>query len=148
MKVILLEKINKLGGLGDEISVKPGFARNYLFPKYKAVLANKKNRIFFQEKMKEIEIDNEINIQKSKQKEQILKNIELKFFVKTSEKGNFFGSINVKNIINLLKENGVEVEKNDIKIKEIINQIGTYNITIDLKNNIKIDKKLSVMKEE
>ena len=51
MKVILLEKINNLGNLGEEIMVKPGFARNYLFPKYKAVLSNKKNREFFQKKI-------------------------------------------------------------------------------------------------
>lgn len=55
MKIILLEKIDNLGNLGDEIFVKPGFARNFLFPKYKAVLASKKNRSFFQAKIKEIE---------------------------------------------------------------------------------------------
>jgi large subunit ribosomal protein L9 len=148
MKVILLEKIPSLGNLGDEILVKPGFARNYLFPKYKAVLANKKNRDFFQNKIKEIEKNNEIDIEKLKEKQEIINNLELEIKVKASESGKLFGSITNKHISQLFDKYNVSVMKNEIEASEIINTVGIHNITINLKNNIKIDKKLSVIKED
>merc|ERR1712110_521043 len=103
-KVILLEKVNNLGNLGDEIIVKPGFARNFLFPKYKAVLANKKNRSFFQEKIKEIEKQNDFDIKKSQEKKNKIKEIKLEIFAKVSEKGNLFGSVTNKSINQLFKK--------------------------------------------
>jgi len=148
MKVILLEKIPSLGNLGDEILVKPGFARNYLFPKYKAVLANKKNRDFFQNKIKEIEKNNDANIEKLKEKQNIIDNIKLEIKVKASDSGKLFGSITNKHISQLFEQHNISVMKSDIETNEIINTIGSHNITINLKNNIKIDKTLSVIKED
>jgi large subunit ribosomal protein L9 len=148
MKVILLEKINNLGNLGDEILVKPGFARNFLFPKYKAVLANQKNRSFFQEKIKEIERKNDLNIKETQDKKNIINGMKLAIYVKSSEKGKLFGSITSKNIVQLFEKHNVKIEKNDIKIDSVINTIGDHNITIHLKNNIKIEKTLSVIREE
>lgn len=148
MKVILLEKIPSLGNLGDEILVKPGFARNYLFPKYKAVLSNKKNRDFFQKKLKEIEKNNHENIEKIKEKQNIINDIKLEIKVKASDSGKLFGSITNKHISQLFEKHDISIMKSDIEVSEIINIVGIHNITINLKNNIKVDKTLSVIKED
>lgn len=148
MKIILLEKINNLGNLGEEVKVKPGFARNFLFPKYKAVLSNKKNKSFFHEKIKEIERKNDLSIKKSQNRQDQVKNIKLEVSAKVSEKGNLFGSITNKNISLLFQEHGLKIDKNDIKINSVINQIGDHNIIINLENNIKVEKTLSVIREE
>jgi len=148
MKVILLEKINNLGILGEEVTVKPGFARNYLFPKYKAVLSNKKNRSFFQEKIEEIEKKNELSIKQSEEKKIKINNVKLEIRVKSSEKGKLFGSITSKHIIQIFEKHKIDIEKNEVQIQNIINQIGEHDIVINLKNNIKIKKVLSVIKEE
>merc|ERR1712157_255859 len=98
MKIILLEKVNNLGNLGDEVVVKPGFARNFLFPKYKAVLANKKNKSFFQEKIKEMEVKNDLNTRESRDKQDAINKINLEISARVSENGKLFGSITNKNI--------------------------------------------------
>jgi len=147
MKVILLEKISKLGNLGEEIIVKSGFARNFLFPKYKAIISNKKNRLFFQNKLKEIEKNNIINIEKTKEKEKIINELSLVIKSKCSDKGKLFGSITNKNISSLLESHNVYVQKSDIDTQGIINQLGKYEILINLKNNIKIKKEISIVQE-
>jgi len=148
MKVILLEKIQKLGDLGQEISVKAGFARNYLFPQYKAIIANKKNKLFLSKKLKEIEKNNALEIEKIKEKENIINNIELKIIAKASDKGKLFGSITNKNIASIFEKHNIIIPKNDINTQCIINEIGSYEIIINLKNNIKIIKQLNVIKEQ
>jgi len=148
MKVILLEKINNLGNLGEEVNVKPGFARNYLFPKYKAVLANKKNTLFFQEKIKEIEKKNLLDAKQAEEKKDKIDNINLQISVKASEKGKLFGSITSKNIVQAFEKQNITLEKNEIQIQSVINKLGDHDIVISLKNNIKIKKVLSVIREE
>jgi len=148
MKVILLEKIQKLGDLGQEISVKSGFARNYLFPQYKAIVSNKKNKLFISKKLQELEKNNVHDAEKLKEKEESINNIELKIIAKASDKGKLFGSITNKNIAAIFEKNDIMIPKNDINTQCIINEIGSYEIIINLKNNIKIKKQLNVIKEE
>ena len=148
MKIILLEKIHNLGSLGEEVIVKPGFARNYLFPNYKAVLANKRNRSFFQNKIKEIEKKNNLDMKELELKKEAINNMQLEMSVKSSEKGKLFGSVTNKHISKLFEENDIKVEKNEIKIDGVINKTGDYEIFINLKNNIKVKKTLSVKKED
>jgi large subunit ribosomal protein L9 len=148
MKVILLEKIRNLGNLGQEIPVKPGFARNYLFPQYKAVLANKKNRSFFEKKIMEIEKKNNIDALELEKKKLLLEGTQLEIKAKSSEKGKLFGSITSKNICQLLEKKNIIIEKNDVQIDNIINEVGEHRITINLKNNVKVDINLLVTREE
>jgi large subunit ribosomal protein L9 len=148
MKVILLEKIQNLGKLGDEIEVKPGFARNYLFPKYKAVLSNKKNRSFFEKKIQEIEKNNNIDKEEANKKKDLIESMKLEMQVKTSDGNKLFGSVTNKNIAQIFEENNISIEKNDIEIEGIINKIGEYDIKINLKNNVKMTKKLSIISEK
>jgi len=128
MKVILLEKIQNLGNIGEEILVKSGFARNYLFPKYKAVLANKKNRDFFSKKIEEIEKNNLMDIEKTREKENIIKNMNIEISVKTTDNEKLFGSITNKHISTLFEKNNISV---DVKIglseEEIIKIIPDYD---------------------
>lgn len=128
--------------------MKSGYARNYLFPQYKAVLSNKKNRDFFQNKINEIEKNNSAEMEKIKTKLDIIKNLKLETKVKCSEKGKLFGSITSKNISMVFKKHDIEIEKVNIKMNGIINQIGKHEITINLANNINIKKILSVVKED
>lgn len=147
MQVILLEKHQNLGNLGEEVFVKSGFARNYLFPKYKAVIANKKNRLFFEKKIAEVKKNNLLNIEKIKEKEKKILDLDLKILVKITDKGKLFGSITSKDVIKLLKKNSIVISKNSIIIKDIIDKPGIYNIIININNNIKVNKKLSVIKD-
>merc|ERR1711976_162061 len=126
MKVILLEKIQNFGNLGDEIIVKSGFARNYLFPKYKAVLSNKKNKAFFADKIKEIETKNTLDVKKAKEMEKNINDIKLEIKVKSSENGKLFGSITNKHILQIFEKSGLLIKKNSIIIKNVINKIGNH----------------------
>lgn len=147
MKIILLEKINNLGNIGDEVLVRPGFARNYLFPKYKAVLSNKKNRLFFKDKIKDIEKTNKKENEEVKNKEEKIKQLEVNIKVKCSTKGSLFGSVSNKQISQFFKENNIDLEKNDIEVQNVINKIGKYEIIINVGKNKKIKKNISVLEE-
>ena len=131
MKVILTTNIKKLGKMGDTVLVKPGYARNYLFPNNMALRENKKNAEQYDKIKDEIKKNEEIKFIEARKLVDSIKKIELKFSKEADEKNQLYGSISKKEIIDLLMENKLKVKSDDITIKTQIKSIGEHFIEIN-----------------
>lgn len=137
MDVILLEKIENLGDLGDKVSVKPGYARNYLIPKAKAKYATAENLKEFEEKKEELEKAAKENLERALVRKDKLDGIVIKIAVEANDEGQLFGSISPYEIEKQLQEDGHEVSRSEIRMPDgAIKNIGEYAITIHLSAEI------------
>ncbi|WP_343189927.1 50S ribosomal protein L9 [Buchnera aphidicola] len=147
MKIILYKKVTKLGEKGNVVSVKPGYARNFLFPTGKAILASKENIEKFDKikVLKKKKIANKILFFKNLQHK--IKNLKkLKIFVKSSKKGKLFGSVNAKIISNNLNKIGIKIDKKNIYIRnKFIKKLGIYNIFFKLYKNINASMDIEIL---
>ena len=114
--MILLERVNNLGDLGDEVSVKAGFARNFLLPKKKAVQANDANRAVFEERRKELEDAANEKLSAAKERAEALNEYLLTVQVKAGEEDRLFGSVGTQDIADALVSKGLEVERSEIRL--------------------------------
>ena len=146
MKVILTTNIKKLGKVGDQVVVKDGFARNFLF-RNKMALRDNKNNLQYYEKIKE-----EIIIKENEKKDKALKLIEdikkidIKFIKEADEKDQLYGAVSKKEIINFLSENNITLLSDDIKIINPIRLLGEHTISINPYIGIEADIKISVLR--
>ena len=147
MEIILLDKIDNLGNVGDVVTVKPGYARNYLFPKGLAVRSSKRNIAFVEEKRKNIEL----KIAKEEQASQAifdsLKNVEILMQVEVGENDKLFGSVTAMDLQKALYEQNIEIEKQDILLDNPIKSLGEYDIPIKVTSSLKQNIKVSVVKK-
>ena len=147
MEIILLDKIDNLGNVGDVVKVKPGYARNYLFPKGLAVRSSKRNIAFVEEKRKNIEL----KIAKEEQASQAifdsLKNVEILMEVEVGENDKLFGSVTTMDLQKSLNEQNIEIEKQDILLDNPIKSLGAYDIPIKVTSSLKQNIKLNVVKK-
>ena len=147
MEIILLDKIDNLGNVGDVVSVKPGYARNYLFPKGLAVRSSKRNIAFVEEKRKNIEL----KIAKEEQANQAifdsLKNVEILMEVEVGENDKLFGSVTTMDLQKALNDQNIEIEKQDILLDNPIKSLGVYDIPIKVTTSLKQNIKVNVVKK-
>ena len=142
MKILLLEKINRLGDLGDEIQVKPGYARNYLVPQGKACYATPENRKVFEGRKEKLQQAEQEKIEHANQRHTKLHGLVVTLPARVSSNSKLFGSVTQADIIKSIKSMcDVGVEK-----KEIINmpggairELGEYNITVQLHSDVRAD---------
>jgi large subunit ribosomal protein L9 len=133
MQVILLENIKKLGTIGQKVEVNDGYARNFLIKNKKALLASKKNIEYFEKQKTEINKKNEIEKEKAKEISKSINNIELEIFKEAMDNGQLYGSINIKEIVSLIKnQKKVEISAEKIEIKGQIKSTGTFKVFINL----------------
>ena len=132
MEVILLERIEKLGQMGDVVKVKDGFARNFLLPQKKALRASEDNLAYFEKEKVTLEAN---NLKQKQEAEVILKkldNFNLIIIRQAGETGQLYGSVNTNDIKTSLDENGFIVEKNQIKLVKPIKELGVHNVSVNL----------------
>ena len=148
MNVILLEKIGNLGDLGDEVSVKPGFARNYLLPQGKAVTADVENRTIFEGRRAELEASANEKLAEANTRAEKLVDKELSIAVKSGEEGRLYGSVGTQNIADALTADGIPVERSEIRMPEgVIRVLGEYDIAIQLHTDVTAQIKVVVVPE-
>ena len=148
MNVILLEKIGNLGDLGDEVSVKPGFARNYLLPQGKAVTADDENRTIFEGRRAELEASAKEKLAEANTRAEKLADKELSIAVKSGEEGRLYGSVGTQNIADALTAEGIPVERSEIRMPEgVIRVLGEYEIAIQLHTDVTAQIKVVVVPE-
>ncbi|MCV2508626.1 MAG: 50S ribosomal protein L9 [Candidatus Lightella neohaematopini] len=132
MIVILLCKINKLGNVGDKVAVKDGYARNFLLPNKKALVANKDNLLFFNNKKIQLEkelADYEYKITDKVNKIKELNNITI--LAKVGKNNKIFGSINSNHIVKYMKNHGIYLKNKEINLPiKSIRKLGSYDVTI------------------
>ena len=132
MEVILLEKITKLGDIGEVVKVKDGFARNYLLPNKIAVRASEQNKKQFNEEREKFE---KANLEKKKAAELALSTLPKNVIIyrEASEQGALFGSVTSRDLIKILKEKcKTEYNAKDIVLKQNIKNLGTFNAEVIL----------------
>ena len=147
MKVILKETIESLGIIGSEVSVADGYARNYLLPQQKAVIATPQNRnMLAQEKVKfDIQIAKEKKI--AEEMAERLQGIVCQIAAKVSEEERLYGSITVRDIIEALAKQDVQVEKRMVLLKETIKNLGSYQVPIRVYRDVEPEITVEIVPE-
>ena len=148
MNIILLESVNNLGDLGDEVNVKPGFARNFLIPKGKAVQANADNRAEFEGRRAELESAADDKLAVATSRAEKLTELALTLVVKTGEEDRLYGSVGTQDIANALVAEGHEVARSEVRMPEgVIRIAGEYDISLQLHSEVTVDIKVNVVPE-
>ena len=132
MEVILLERIEKLGQMGDVVKVKDGFARNFLLPQKKALRASEDNLAYFEKERVTLEAN---NLKQKQEAEIILDKLDkfnLIIIRQAGETGQLYGSVNANDVKIALNENQFIVEKNQIKLDKPIKELGVHNVSVKL----------------
>ena len=131
MKVILTTTIKKLGKIGDTVTVKPGFARNFLFPNNMALRENEKNIEYYEKIKDEIKENEENKLNEAKKIVEEIKNIKITFTKEADEKDQLYGSISKKEILDYLSSFKIKIKSDDILIKDQIKSVGEHKIEIN-----------------
>ena len=143
MEIILLESIDRLGGLGDLVNVRPGFARNYLLPKGKAKLATPENIAEIEVRRAELEKHEKDVLAAAKARAKQLEGLEVTITAKSGSEGKLFGSVTTMEIAEALAEKGIEVDRRKILLDQPIKTLGEH--TVDIKINAGVDSTIKVV---
>ena len=132
MDIILLERVAKLGQIGDVVSVKNGFARNFLLPQKKALRATKANLAVFEVQRKDIEANNLVAKSEAEALVAKMTNISVILIRQAGESGQLFGSVSSRDIADALDATGYKVGKNQVILNRALKTLGLYDITVRL----------------
>ena len=144
MEVILLERVEKLGGIGDVVNVKNGFARNYLLPNKKALRANEANRKVFEANRAKIEAD---NAERRSDAEKAAKGVDgktVQLIRQASNTGQLYGSVSARDIAEALEAVGAKVAKSQVVLDHPIKAIGMHDVKIALHPEVAVTVKVNV----
>ena len=130
MEVILLERIEKIGKLGDVVKVKDGYARNYLLPQKKALRANKENIEIYKKQKKVYEEKNADLLKEAQSKAKTVDNLSISLIKQASDSGQLYGSVTAREISDTIKSLGHDIQTKQIQLKKAIKEIGTHKIKI------------------
>lgn len=148
MQIILLEKVANLGELGDQVTVKPGYARNFLFPQNKAVPATKANIEQFEARRAELESAAASKLEEAQARKEKIESIELSVAVRAGDEGKLFGSLGNRDIAELATEAGVELNKSEVRLPTgPIRSVGEFDLNIHLHPEVDAVLKLHVVAE-
>lgn len=148
VKVILLQRVSKLGYIGDVVNVKPGYARNYLLPKKIALRATKENLKYFEDQKEKIQKDNEIAKNAAQQVADQMGKLTISLVRQASEKGQLYGSVTSRDIADAIKEQGYKVKASQVNLNAPIKTLGVYEVNVDLHPEISVMVQLSIAKSE
>ena len=148
MQIILLEKVVNLGGLGDVVKVKDGYARNFLIPQGKAKRATADNLAEFEKRRATLEAAQSAALTAAQDKGAKLDGMMIQITQKSGVDGRLFGSVTSIDIVDALKAQGIEVERSMVRLPQgPLKQIGDYEIAIALHSDVVVHIKVSVLGE-
>ncbi len=149
MEIILLEKVHKLGALGDRVNVKPGFGRNYLIPSGKAVSATADNIAKFDARRAELEKQQQEAATVAAARAEKLNGVNVSIARKAGEEGKLFGSVGTADIAEAVTATGVELTKQEIRLPEgPIRSVGEIELVVQLHADVAATIKVNVVAEE
>ena len=143
MELILLQKINKLGSIGDIVSVKSGFARNYLLPSGKALRATKENREIFEKDKEKLLVKNNEEKNNAEIIKEKLSKISPSIVRSASDTGILYGSVTTRDIAKIVNETENLVDRKDIVLDKPIKELGSYDVTFNIHPEVDIFIKLT-----
>ena len=146
MQIILLESLNKLGKAGDVVTVKDGYANNFLIPEKKAIVANKKNKEELKDRMAEINANSQKKIDVAQSIKSKVDGIDVNIISEANDQGALYGAITQKQIAEILQSKGVEI-KPDMVVSTPIKSIGEFNVIIRHYEEVESQIKVIVTKK-
>jgi large subunit ribosomal protein L9 len=148
MQVILLERVEKLGQMGDEVRVKNGFARNFLLPKKKALRATKANREYFLTQKSQLEAR---NLERKGEAEQVAKKLDGKTFVllrQAGDRGQLYGSVSPRDIADIISAGGFSLSRTQVPLDHAIKSIGLHPVSVVLHPEVRVSVTINVARTE
>ena len=147
MEVILLETIHKLGNRGQAVKVKPGYARNYLFPRNLALPATPANRRVFQENERVLIKKDLLAIDAAKLRAAKFEGAAVSIAVQVGEEDKLYGSVSALDITRKLNEQGIEVERRELMLADPIRELGEFTVDVRLHRDVSVPIKVTVVRE-
>jgi large subunit ribosomal protein L9 len=149
MEVILLDKVENLGGIGDKVKVKPGYARNYLLPQGKAARATAENVAEFEARRAELEAKAAAVIADAKARAEKIEGLALTIRAKAGSEGKLFGSVGPVDIAEAAEAAGVSIERSEIRLGEgPLRAVGEHEVEVHLHSEVSVPIKVTVEAEE
>ncbi len=146
MDVILLQDVKTLGTEGDIVKVKPGYARNYLFPRGFALRSSKRNRSVAEEKKRNIEMGSKRLEQANKSLANKISKTELTFEMQVGDEEKMFGTVTTRDIQTALEEKGISIDRSVLMLNESIKALGIFHIPVNLAGELTPEIKIYVIK--
>ena len=150
MQVILLDKIGNLGGLGDQVNVKSGYARNFLIPQGKVVMATKDNVAMFETRRAELEAKVAEQLAAAEARAETVNTLEgVTIASKAGDEGKLFGSIGTRDIADAITAAGVAVVKSEVRLPEgALRNLGEFEVSIQLHSEVFATAKITIVAAE
>ena len=148
MQVILLERVEKLGQMGDEVKVKPGFARNYLLPKKKALRATDANRKYFETQKAQLEAR---NLERKSEAQALAGKLGGKVFMllrQAGDRGQLYGSVSPRDIADVITAGGFSVNRTQVPLDKAIKTIGLFPVDVVLHPEVRVTVTVNVARTE
>ncbi|HEY4265069.1 MAG TPA: 50S ribosomal protein L9 [Micropepsaceae bacterium] len=148
MQIVLLERVEKLGQIGDVVKVKDGFARNFLLPKKKALRATKANLSYFDSQRVQLEAR---NLEQRKEAEKIAEKLQGKSFVllrQAGDRGQLYGSVSPRDIADATTAGGFSIQRTQVPIDKAIKTIGLHEISVLLHPEVRVQVTINVARTE
>ena len=146
MEIILLQKINKLGNIGDTVQVKPGFGRNFLIPSGKALRATKENKEIFEKTKTKLLEENKEAIEKAEKIRTKVESLNLVVVRSASDTGMLYGSVTTRDISKLIDEHGITLSRKQISLDNPIKELGIFDISVILHPEVDTKIELKVVR--
>ena len=147
MKIILTEDVDRLGNAGEIVAVKDGFARNYLLPRQLALIANKGNMAVYKEVRRQRDVQQSRALREAEVLAQALSKVSCNVPVTVGEGDRIFGSVTAQQIVDLLKEQGFDIDRRAVQLEEPIRALGVYDVPLRLHAEVNAKIKVWVVKE-
>lgn len=148
MEVILLERVEKLGQMGDVVKVKPGYARNFLLPKKKALRANTSNLAYFETRRTQLEAE---NLSRRDEAESIAKKLEgmsVMLIRQAGDSGQLYGSVTARDLSESVTEAGVTIDRNQVALDKVIKVLGLHTVKIRLHPEVTVEVTANVARSQ
>ena len=140
MEIILLQKVDNVGGIGDLVRVKSGYARNYLIPQGKATLATAENKAKFESRRAELEAKAAAELAEAQARAKKLEGLTLKMEMQAGAEGKLFGSVGTVDIAEAIGKQGVEVERSEIRLPDgPLRSVGEHRVALHLHADVNVE---------
>ena len=140
MEIILLEKVNNVGGIGDRVRVRSGYARNYLIPQGKATLATPENIAKFESRRAELEAKAAAELAEAQARAKKLEGVVIKIEMQAGAEGKLFGSVGTVDVADEIRKLGVEVERSEVRLPEgPLRVVGEHKIDLHLHTDVNVE---------
>ena len=148
MEVILLERVEKLGQMGDVVNVRPGYARNYLLPQKKALRATEENRASFEDRRAQLEADNIEHRAEAERVAEKLEDFSVVIVRQASDNDHLYGSVTTRDIAGAVSEAGVTVDRRQIQLDRPIKTVGLHQVRVRLHPEVAVEVTTNIARSE